>query len=302
MSLRVADLFAGWGGFSLGAEQAGAEVLYAANHNPLCVRAHELNLPRARHECQDLNQANFRDLPEIDLLLAAPACQGHSKASQPRRRGYHDALRSTAWAVISAADAANPEWICVENVSEFLRWRLFPAWRGALTLLGYRLEFHTLTASHHGVPQRRKRLFVVGRRGTAPGLSFTQGTEPAAGPCIDWTEGKWRSVRKATPGVRRRIRRAQSNHGARCFSQHVTGHAGVGLGEPLRTVTAQDHWVAVDGNRYRPLMIRETARVMGFPDNYLWPESTRREAIRGLGNAVCPPVAKDIVTAIMEAA
>ena len=299
--MRVADLFAGWGGFSLGAEQAGCEVVYAANHNPLCVQAHAMNLPNAVHECQDLNQANFGAMPDIDLLLAAPACQGHSQASQPKRRPHHDALRSTAWGVVSAADASEPEWLIVENVAEFRRWRLFGAWWTALVMLGYELEMHHLTASRHGVPQRRKRLFVVGRKGQRPGLKLRGGAEPAAGPCIDWDEGEWRPWRKASPAVQRRIRRAQYRHGERCFSQHVTGHSGVPVHEPLRTITAQDQWVAVDGPLYRPLSIRETARIMGFPDDYLWPTSTRREAIRGLGNAVCPPVARNLITAVLEA-
>ena len=68
------------------------------------------------------------------------------------------------------------------------------------------------------------------------------------------------------------------------------------MGEPLRTVTTKDQWVAVDGPSYRPLTIRETARIMGFEDSYNWAtKATRVQTMRGLGTAVCPPVAAAIV-------
>lgn len=302
--MRCADLFAGWGGFSLGAEMAGHEVVWAANHWQLAVDAHAANVPNAHHVCQDLNQANFYDVPEIDVLLAAPACQGHSMASQPKRRRFHDALRSTAWAVVSCADAKEPNVIIVENVLPFRKWRLYRPWCLALQALGYQLEEHVLTASHHGVAQRRRRLFIVASRSRNPmGLKFESRPEPAIGPLLD-LDGpeRWTPVRRATANVRRRIRKGRRNHGDRFLTQHVTGHPGVPLHEPIRTITTGDQWCLVDGRRYRPLTIRENARAMGFPDHYHLPASaTRGEMIRGLGNAVCPPVARDILTAIAEA-
>lgn len=79
--MDVIDLFAGAGGSSEGARQAGARVVWAANHWRLAVDIHERNHPETQHECQDLMQADFSALPPCDLVLASPACQGHSKAS-----------------------------------------------------------------------------------------------------------------------------------------------------------------------------------------------------------------------------
>lgn len=300
--MRAVDLFAGWGGFTLGAGWAGAEVVYAANHWPLAVEAHAANHPHAQHVCQDLRQADWTTLPDYELLLASPACQGHSTASQPKRRRYHDELRATAWAVVDCADVTEPEAIVVENVPSFTRWRLYPIWRSALELLGYELRELRVVASHHGVPQRRDRLFVVGLRKGARIDLRRRGPEPAFGPCIEWDSGDWRCLSQASPGARRRMRAAQARHGERCIVQHVTGHKGLALSEPLRTVTGADQWAVTDGGLYRPLTIRETARAMGFPDDYAWPsEATRRDTIKGLGNAVAPPVARDIVQAVMEA-
>src|SRR5690242_5304548 len=94
------DLFSGAGGFTCGAAMAGVPVAFAANHWPLAVETHKLNHPTTQHVCQDLRQADWTALPKYDLLLASPACQGHSTASQPQRRQYHDAMRATAWAVV----------------------------------------------------------------------------------------------------------------------------------------------------------------------------------------------------------
>lgn len=305
--MRAVDLFAGAGGLSLGAVQAGASVVWAANHHPFAVDCHSLNLPGTQHECQDLRQADWSTLPAFDLLLAAPCCQGHSTASQPKRRRYHDKLRSTAWAVVDCADACLPRALVVENVPSFLKWRLYPVWQLALERLGYRLTTHTMVASHHGVPQRRTRLFVIGvlgGHGVAPAPERPRpAVEPAFGPHVEWDTGRWRPVSAGAAGAQRRIRRAQSNHGRRCLVQHVTGHPGVPLDEPLRTVTTQDQWAVVDGGRYRPLTIRETCAAMGFPVDYRWPAGARRRDVQvALGNAVVPAVGTAVVQAAMESA
>jgi DNA (cytosine-5)-methyltransferase 1 len=310
------DLFAGWGGFTLGAEAAGAEVAYAANHWPLAVEAHALNHPNTKHVCQDLRQADWSQLPQFDLLLASPACQGHSPAAQPGRaqsnttRETHDALRATAWAVVDCAEVTAPKAIVVENVQWFQRWgpkgkpgAMFQHWLGAMEILGYHVQVKTLRASHFGVPQRRDRLFIVATREPVD-LTFDEPkVEPGFGGCIDWDEGTWTDIaslpdRKA--GARKRLTIASERFG-RATVQHVTGHRGLALSEPLRTVTTKDQWAVVDGGMYRPLTVRETARAMGFPDNYGWPEgSGRGDAITGLGNAVCPPVAQAVVQRVME--
>ena len=306
--MKAVDLFAGWGGFTLGAQAAGVDVVWAANHWPLAVRAHALNHPTTRHLCQDLRQADWSALPDYQLLLASPACQGHSQASQPRRRAYHDSLRATAWAVVDCVDVTNPSAFVVENVADFRRWRLFPVWELAMRSMGYRLQQVMIRASDHGVPQRRTRLFVVG---TLPGIDVDLSgltapavAEPAFGPCIDWDKGSWRSVADCRfPTARGRMETARRLHGDRCIVQNVTGHKGIPLTDPLRTITTGDQWVVVDGDNYRSLTVRENARGMGFPDHYRWPsEATRRDSIRGLGNAVSPPVATAIIERVKEAA
>jgi DNA (cytosine-5)-methyltransferase 1 len=301
--VRAVDLFAGFGGLTAGAEAAGVRVVWAANHCRFAVDVHAANHPNTEHACQDLRQADWSSLPAFDMLLAAPACQGHSPGSQPRRRPYHDAMRSTAWAVVDCAEVTRPRAIVVENVLALRRWELFPLWRSALETLGYHVAEIELTATDFGVPQFRRRLFVVGTRGrnTFPGLRSRCTTVPAFGPSIDaWEADGWAEVDAAPPGARARIRAAQARSGRRCLVQHTTGHRGVPLDEPIRTITTKRQWVLVDGDAYRYLTPRELARGMGFAESFRLPDAPLDATVRGLGNAVCPPVAAALVGAVAE--
>lgn len=315
--MRVVDLFAGWGGASLGAEQAGAEVLLAANHWPLAVEAHTLNHPDTKHLCQDLNQANFSMFPDHDVLWASPACQGSSQAARPARKfdlnmkQKHDALRSTAWAVINALEAKQPSVAFIENVTDFKRWQLYPMWKMCIEHLGYAVEEHFPVATSFGVPQRRKRMVIVASRSTAPmGLRLPAVQEIGFGPFIDWNdehvdvgEQGWAPVSSKPINVQARVHRARAQGRGEVFlTQYVTNHPGVPLHEPIRTITTKAQWALVCGGQIRMLRVRELARAMGFPDSYQWPASSKEEQIKGLGNAVAPPMARWFIERAMEAA
>jgi DNA (cytosine-5)-methyltransferase 1 len=302
--MKAIDLFSGFGGFTLAAEMAGVQVVWAANHWPTAVEVHAANHPRAHHVCQDLRQADWTSLPAFDLLLASPACQGHSTASQPKRRVYHDAMRATAWSVVDCADVTQPRALIVENVPSFRKWRLYPTWLEALSRLGYHVTEHVVNASRHGVPQRRERLFLVGLRSPRRfSLPLSLAPELPFADCIDWSAYGWRWIGNASDGAQSRIAAAQKRIGPRCLVQHVTGHRGIPLSEPIRTITTKDQWIVVDHYAYRPLTKLEIGRAMGFPDSYRLPDGLPRNVItRGFGNAVCPPVGRDLINAVKEAA
>ncbi len=313
--IRAIDLFAGFGGFSQGAAAAGVDVVYTANHWQLAVAAHAMNHPTAEHVCQDLNLADWSKLPEYDLLLAAPCCQPHSNAAQPKRKThkrYHDAERATPWCVVDCVEQTMPRALIVENVPQFRRWVFFDLWTAALRCLGYTLTERIVDARAYGVPQRRRRIFITGTlNGQAVELDATlPRTEPAFGDCVDWTGGPWRPLSKAKPGKRARIAAGHKRFGrrARFIVQDVTGHRGIPVTESIRTITGGDQWAVVDGNRYRPLTLRENARAMGFDDSFVWPDidpehdrpPIRRAIVQGFGNAVCPPVARGVIERVAE--
>ena len=129
--MKAIDLFAGLGGFTQGAQAAGVDVVWAANHWPLAVANHAANHAGVDHVCQDLHQADWSKVPACDLVLASPCCQGHSRARGADGPQF-DASRSTAWAVVSCCEYHQPDVAIVENVPEFLNWKLYGAWRMAM--------------------------------------------------------------------------------------------------------------------------------------------------------------------------
>lgn len=305
VQMTAVDLFAGLGGFTQGAESAGCSVVWAANHWPIAVEYHRRNHPGTAHACQDLRQFDFRLVPDHDLALCSPCCQGHSRAA--RKRPSHDASRATAWAVVSLLEAKRPRFALVENVEEFQRWALFPAWSLAAESLGYSIAPHLLDAADAGVPQHRRRLFLVLSRSRAPLRLSLQATEHRpVSEVIRWDAYPWSLV--AHPGRSRktldRVAAGRREHGD-CFVMPYygsgSGQRGRSIHRPLGTVTTRARWAVVRGDQMRMLQPEELREAMSFPDTYSLP-ANKALATHLLGNAVCPLQAKALVEALRRVA
>lgn len=304
----VVDLFAGLGGWSIGAKMAGCEVLWAANHWPAAVEWHSRNMPDAIHVCQDLHQADWSQVPAHDILLASPCCQGHSKArGKASGNPQHDASRSTAWAVVSAVEFHRPPVAIVENVPEFLQWALYPAWSAAMEALGYKLAPHVVDCADLGVPQNRVRLFIVCTLSAAPlMLALSRQEHIPAANFIDFEDGRWSLIDK--PGraaaTKARIERGRQQHGDRFVMPYYksgSGLTGRSLKRPIGTITTRDRWAVVDGDRMRMLTADENLLAMSFPANTARPDN-HRLTVHLAGNAVPPVAAKRIIEAVEVAA
>jgi DNA (cytosine-5)-methyltransferase 1 len=295
--IRAVDLFAGAGGFSLGAIQAGCEVVFAANHWPIAVETHSRALPETLHLCQDLHQCDWSQVPDHELLLASPCCQGHSKA-RGTDRPHHDTARSTAWAVVSCAEAKRPEKIIVENVPEFQQWTLYPSWTDALHRLGYTLRPIIADAADAGVPQHRRRLFVCAFLGKAPDqITLQKRPHCPASAILSATPARtpWRTLCKNT---RARVSKGRHDHGERfLIAYYGASQGGRSINRPIGTITTRDRYALVEGEKLRMLTIDESKAAMGFPSQFELPDN-RRTALHLLGNAVPPPLARDIITAV----
>jgi DNA (cytosine-5)-methyltransferase 1 len=302
--LTAVDLFAGLGGNSEGARQAGVHVLRAANHWPLAVRFHEENHPETEHDCQDLHQANFGAWPDFDICLASPCCQGHSKA-RGKESAEHDTSRSTAWAVVSCVEARRPKFLMVENVVDFTDWALFPQWKSCLESLGYTLHVNVLDSADFGVPQHRVRMFLTGVHKDVsarpvvvapPGLPHV-----AVRPVIRWQEGSWSDVNKPgrSEATLRRIANGRREQGEQFVAPYYgsgSGETGRSLDRPIGTVTTRDRWALVNGPKMRMLTPTEYRDIMGFGEHYRLP-AVRKDAIHLLGNSVVPACAKAVCEA-----
>lgn len=304
--MKAIDLFAGAGGFTTGAEMAGCKVVWAANHWPVAVEAHAANHGHVHHVCQDLHQANWTEVPKHDLLLASPCCHGHSRA-RGTDRPQHEDSRSTAWAVVSCAEYHRPPLFIVENVPEFTSWSLYPSWCDAMHRLGYSLAPHIVDAADHGVPQNRKRLFIIGAQSRNPlSLDLPKREHVPVATVIRWGDYDWSLVRR--PGRSRktlvRVARGRERFGERFVMPYYgsgSGLTGRSIHRPLGTLTTRARWAVVDGDQMRMLQTAEAQEVMGFPNEYRLPESSAL-AMNLLGNAVSPPVARDLIQAIKDAA
>lgn len=298
--LKVVDLFAGAGGFSTGAVQAGCRVIWAANHWKEAVHVHECNHPKTFHSCQDLQQADFTLLPEYDVLLASPSCQGHSRArgtDKPR----HDAARSTAWAVVACVEATQPKAFVVENVTEFVGWTLYPQWRSCMESLGYKLAVNVLNAADFGVAQSRVRVFITGSKNKPLEILVNPYKTPV--PFKDLIEPgdyKWSPISEKAKSTRQKWDKGRKDFGDDfLIAYYGSERGGRSIKKPIGTITTKERFALVNQDRMRMLSLSEYKNAMGFPKDYLLPKS-KSQALHMLGNAVCPPVAKEILTQLKE--
>lgn len=305
--LKCIDLFAGAGGFSTGARQAGLDVVWAGNHWQSACDVHEAN-HGLKPLCQDLHQANWTEVPAHDILLASPSCQGHSPA-RGKDRPHHDAARATAWAVVSAAECHLPRAVVVENVPSFCAWKLFAPWVSAMEALGYRLSLASLNAMHFGVPQIRERVFIVARRdGKAFEFPAPTVSEPVpVREALDLTAGTWNptednariaaGLRPLVANTKARIREGRRRHGSRPFWIPYFGSniGGWSLDAPIWTLTTRDRYAIIKGDEMRFLITPEARRIMGFPDDYRLTGKPKLD-LHLLGNAVVPAKARAILS------
>ena len=298
--MKIVDLFAGAGGFSTGAMQAGCEIVWAGNHWKDAVHVHECNHPATHHSCQDLQQADFTTLPEYDVLLASPSCQGHSKA-RGVDKPHHDSARSTAWAVVACVEATQPKAFVVENVTEFITWTLYPQWKSCMESLGYKLAVNVLNAADFGVAQSRIRVFITGSK-TKPLLVQTNPfkTHTAFKTLIEPGTYNWSLVSDKVASTKRKWANGKEDFGNDfLIAYYGSERGGRSINKPIGTVTTKEKFALINGDRMRMLSLSEYKNAMGFPKEYLLPKS-KSLALHMLGNAVCPPVAKEILTQLKE--
>ena len=168
------DLFAGVGGMTLGFEQAGFDVLASIEIDPIHCAAHEFNFPFWSVLCQDVIKLTGEEIratssiqnQDIDVVCGGPPCQGFSLIG---KRVLDDKRNSLVFHFLRLVLELKPKYFVMENVagmgigkSQQLLEELIQKFQEN----GYQVQlpYQVLNASNFGVPQNRKRLFLLGCR------------------------------------------------------------------------------------------------------------------------------------------
>lgn len=314
--IRAFDMFCGAGGASLGAREAGAEIVGGVDLWGAAVSSFRVNFPDAKVFHKDLRELTPEEVKkavgDIDLLISSPECTHHTCARGNKPRS--DESKDTAFQVTRYAKVLRPRWITLENVINMKPWSRYNELKEEIESLGYTVREQVIDSSLYGVPQRRRRLFMIAELNDSPPIIAPEGIERRDVRTILAPEGTYKmsplySARRAI-GTIERAERAFAKIGTTTpFLIVYYGTDGAGgwqrLDEPLRTVTTVDRFAYVvptpNGPYMRMLQPDELRRAMGFPDNYIFPPKiTRREKVKLMGNAVCSPVMKQIVLALLK--
>lgn len=316
MKVRAIDLFSGAGGSSWGAHSAGIEVVAAFDRWDLACLNYSVNFPETRFFNRRLEYLCVEkiadELGHIDLILASPECTNHSPAKGNKPRCEQS--KNTAFQVVRFARVFLPRWLVIENVINMKRWSRYSDFKAELAQLGYHLQEATLDAQEFGVPQTRRRLFLLGDR-----LRQPEPVTPASLPTRKASEVvnlnglyQWSPVdngRRAEATLERAKRGIETLGPNVPFLLVYYGSDGAGgwqrLDRPLRTITTLDRFALVKpspgGHVMRMLQVPELQAAMGM-DGMMFRFGSRRDRIKMIGNAVCPPVMRRVVESLMKTA
>ncbi|WP_084360454.1 DNA cytosine methyltransferase [Hydrogenophaga palleronii] len=168
------DLFAGAGGLSLGFEQAGFDVVAAVEIDPIHCAIHERNFPLTKTICASVVNLTGTDLrrlaglgsTDIDVVFGGAPCQGFSLIG---KRALDDERNQLVFHYVRLIRELQPKYFVFENVKGLtlgLHSKFLHELIDALADAGYDVltPYQVLNASSYGVPQDRKRLFLMGAR------------------------------------------------------------------------------------------------------------------------------------------
>lgn len=285
------DLFAGIGGTRLGFESAGGECVFTSEWDVHAQRTYEANFGDKPHG--DITKIKSSDIPDFDVLLAGFPCQPFSSIG--RRQGFlHETQGTLFHDVARIIKDKQPKAFMLENVPGLLthdRGNTFTIIKNTLKELGYTVDYKVLNSAEFGVPQQRKRIYIVGFRKDLVGDNFQ----------FEYPEGKKKNVfiskflEKNAEGysISKRLQdgyMCKKDDGRPMIVDHDS-HVHV------KTLVASYHKIqrltgtfVRDGETgLRLFTHNECKAIMGFPMDYKIPVS-RTQMYRQFGNSIVVPV------------
>jgi DNA (cytosine-5)-methyltransferase 1 len=176
MPLRAIELFAGVGGFRLGLEAAGIEVVWANQWEPGKKIQHAFACYSRKfqgsgiHVNEDVSKVDLKRIPPHDILTGGFPCQDYSVATT-KARGIQGRKGVLWWEIHRILKGRRPQFFILENVDRLLksptvqRGRDFGVMLRCLADLGYVVEWRVVNAADYSGAQKRRRVFIVGYQG-----------------------------------------------------------------------------------------------------------------------------------------
>jgi len=178
-NIKVVELFAGVGGFRIGLE--GASDAYdtiwnnqwepSTQHQDASL-VYQARFGRKGHSNKDINLVATDEIPDHDLLVGGFPCQDYSVAATLSKSGGIEGKKGVLWwqiyRILNEKGDKRPQYIFFENVDRLLnspatqRGRDFAIILASLADLGYIVEWRIINAADYGMPQRRRRTYIVG--------------------------------------------------------------------------------------------------------------------------------------------
>lgn len=306
----VVSLFSGCGGSDAGLHSEGFDVVFANDNVPYAKELYQENLPETDFQCRNVGE--IKSFPSADLLVGCYPCQGFSQG------GARDSGRKVNFLYREfdrALRQIRPRAFIVENVSGMRRTDFRHLLQNQITrfrMAGYLVSCDVLNAVDFGVPQERRRIFIVGIRsdfgvryefpeatyGQAGQEAFTTIADALAG-MPDWPEGEFFDDKFHWYYMSRNRRRDWSEPSKTIVShpRHMPLHP---ISPKLRRIHT-DKWVWVDKGRKRRFSYKEAALLQGFDSTFSFPKNgSMRDRYRAIGNAVPPPLFAAVAGAIPD--
>lgn len=161
--MKIVDLFCGCGGLSLGFQNAGFDVIAAFDKWEAALNVYRSNFS---HPAKEMDLSNVQassiavDLLKPDMIIGGPPCQDFSSAGKRDENGGRGDLTVHYAQIISNV---RPKWFVMENVARIEKTQKLVDAKSIFKEAGYGLSQHVLDASLCGVPQKRKRFFLIGK-------------------------------------------------------------------------------------------------------------------------------------------
>lgn len=283
--MNLGSLFTGIGGFDFAASQVGIEVSWQCEIDKQANRILNKHWPRILRY-GDIRAIDFLSLQSVDILTGGFPCQDLSLIGN--RAGLHGERSVLFFEFARILDELRPRWFILENVPGLLSSNHgydFLTVLHTLEKCGYSIAWRILDAQYFGVPQRRRRVFIIGHFGSK--------SEYVAKVLFE---------RKSMSGNHSTCRQSRTVSPTLLASGAGTSHtAGFSGAEDYLVIQNLPNSLDVGVRRFTPL---ECERLQGFPDNWTkWDDKGKTLSdsarYRLIGNAVAIPVVKWILDRIV---